>query len=285
MLNNTTLLRRPNWLNKKINISSCQKLSQLLSDLKLNTICQQAMCPNISECFSQRVATFLILGKTCTRNCRFCAVDSGIPQVPDPQEPARVAEAVKKLELRHVVVTSVTRDDLPDDGSGLFAATIKEIHKISKSTVVEVLVPDFKADVGAIREIVNAGPQIFAHNLETVPSLYQQVRSGASYRRSLEVLKIAKQLKPGIYTKSGLMVGLGESESEVLEALADLREIGCDFLSLGQYLSPSRKHFPVKEYINPRQFAFYKSAAQGLGFTHVESGPYVRSSYLACRYL
>ncbi len=286
--------RKPAWLNKKIDFRKCRDLDILFKDLNLNTICQQAKCPNISECFSQGVASFLILGNICSRDCRFCAVDKGIPQDVDFAEPKRVAEAVRILGLRHVVITSVSRDDLADGGASMFAETVIEIRKtrfadsarrVHKDATVEVLVPDFNAKVESIQKVVNAKPDIFAHNLETVHRLYVEVRKGADYIRSLNVLGAAKKLNKNIYTKSGIMLGLGENEQEVLDLFCDLRKTECDFLSIGQYLAPSFRHFKVREYIKPEKFLFYKNKARELGFGHIESGPYVRSSYLAHRYI
>lgn len=276
--------RKPAWLNKKIDFRKCRDLDILFKNLNLNTICQQAKCPNISECFSQGVASFLILGNICSRDCRFCAVDKGTPQDVDSAEPKRVAEAVRILGLRHIVITSVTRDDLANGGASIFVDTIIEIGKIDRGTVVEVLVPDFKGNIESIQKVINAKPDIFAHNLETIPRLYAEIRKEANYRRSLNVLESAKKLNKNIYTKSGIMLGLGEDEQEVLDLFCDLRKAECDFLSIGQYLAPSFRHFKVREYIKPEKFLFYKNKARELGFSHIESGPYVRSSYLAHRY-
>jgi len=278
-------MRKPPWLNKKINLKACHTLKLLLKDLKLHTICEEAGCPNISECFSKKTATFLILGDICTRNCRFCGVKKGKPCPVDEREPERVAEAVRRLNLRHVVITSVTRDDLPDGGAEQFAQTILSIKKVMPNIIIEVLIPDFKGNRQAIERVIKAGPDVIGHNIETVPRLYPDVRQAADYFRSLEVLKAVKTLSNGIYTKSGLMLGLGEEEGEVLEAFKALREADCGFLSLGQYLPPSSKSFPVKEYIHPDKFNYYKEKALSLGFLYVASGPYVRSSYLAEEYL
>lgn len=277
-------MKKPPWLNKKIDFKKCHTLKVLLKDLKLNTICQEASCPNISECFSRGVATFLILGDVCTRNCGFCGVKKGRPGAIDLEEPEHVAEAARRLNLRHIVITSVTRDDLPDGGAAHFAKTILGIRRKIKNITVEALIPDFKGNRGVIKKIIKAKPDIIGHNIETVPRLYPYVRQ-ANYLRSIDVLKTIKTLDNHIYTKSGLMLGLGEREEEVLEAFRVLREVNCDFLSLGQYLPPSLKHFPVKEYIQPDRFSFYKRKALELGFLHVASGPYVRSSYLAEEYL
>lgn len=278
-------MRKPPWLNKKIDLKACHTLKLLLKDLKLHTICEEAGCPNISECFSKKTATFLILGDICTRNCRFCGVKKGKPCPIDEEEPERVAEAVRRLNLRHVVITSVTRDDLPDGGAGQFAQTIISIKKTMEKITIEVLIPDFKGNRRAIERVIEAGPDVIGHNIETVPRLYPDVRQAADYFRSLEVLKAVKTLSNGIYTKSGLMLGLGEEEGEVLEVFKALRGADCDFLSLGQYLPPSLKAYPVKEYLHPDKFDYYKEKALSLGFLYVASGPYVRSSYLAEEYL
>ena len=257
----------------------------LLNDLKLNTVCQQASCPNIGECFSRGEATFMILGEVCTRNCRFCGIKKGEPGEVDSGEPERVAQAVKRLNLRHVVITSVTRDDLPLGGAEIFVRTISSIRKKSASATIEVLIPDFQLNYEAIKVVVDAKPEIINHNVETVPSLYDSIRPMAIYRRSLEVIGIVRKMDSRIFTKSGLMLGLGEKEDEVLEVFYDLRQASCDFLSIGQYLSPSLSHFPVKEYISPEKFIYYKKRAIQLGFLHVKSAPYVRSSYKAGEYL
>ncbi len=278
------MIKRPEWLNKKVHLKKCAELHNFLKSMDLNTVCREAMCPNISECSSQGIATFLILGKTCTRNCAFCAVSKGRPLAPDPQEPLNVAAAVKEMGLRHVVVTSVTRDDIQDGGASVFAETIKEIRKICADITIEVLVPDFLGIPSSIRKVVDAGPDIFAHNLETVPRLYTAARQMADYARSLDVIASAKGLNGGIKTKSGIMLGLGEREGEVMDLLADLRGVQCDFMSIGQYLAPSLKHYKVTEYVHPDRFEFYKAQAIALGFMHVESAPYVRSSYMASKY-
>ncbi len=279
------ILQKPAWINKKINLKDCKDVHSLLENLNLNTVCLQARCPNISECFSGGVATFLILGKTCTRSCNFCAVNKGIPKKVDLDEPHRVAEAVNRLKLKHVVITSVTRDDLPDGGASVFVDTIFQIRKINSKLRIEVLIPDFRGDCESIRKVIQAKPDVFAHNVETVPRLYAEVRKGARYIRSLEVLKISKKTDKSIYTKSGIMLGLGETEQDVRDVFSDLRKISCDFLSIGQYLAPSLKHVAVKEYITPEKFATYKREALKAGFLFVESAPYVRSSYRASRYI
>jgi lipoyl synthase len=276
---------KPSWLNKKIQLGACSEMKGLLRDMKLETVCEAASCPNIGECFSRSHATFLILGKQCTRLCSFCNVVKGVPLPPDAGEPARVALAVKKLALKHVVITSVTRDDLDDGGAGAFADTVLNIRKATPKVTIEVLIPDFKLSLDSLRAVAGSGPDIIAHNVETVPSLYSSVRRGSDYKRSLGVLDAIKKISPYIKTKSGIMLGMGEKEAEVVSVMSDLRAIGCDFLSIGQYLSPSKLHYPVKEYISPEQFAYYKEKALSMGFSHVESGPYVRSSYMAQEYL
>lgn len=258
-------------------------MRQLLGELRLNTVCQQALCPNISECFSCGQATFLILGKSCTRLCSFCNVDKTVPLPVDSDEPLRVAEAVQRLKLSHVVVTSPTRDDLPDGGASLYAATVQAIRAASPATRIELLIPDFQGDVSSLEAVVASRPDIIAHNVETVPRLYQ-IRSGADYHRSLEVLRACAGMAPEIRTKSGIMLGMGEAEAEVLQVISDLRDVGCAYLSIGQYLSPSRRHYPVQEYATPELFESLRLAALETGFSHVESGPYVRSSYHAGKY-
>ena len=276
---------KPEWLNKKISLKDCSAMKQSLRALGLNSVCEQAMCPNIGECFSAKVATFLILGKFCTRNCGFCNVQKAKPEKVDENEPERVARAVKQLGLRHVVITSVTRDDLTDGGAGIFADTVRRINQQASGLTIELLIPDFKFSLDALKTVAAACPRIIAHNLETVPSLYKVVRQGADYSGSLALLAKLKEIAPRVKTKSGLMLGLGEKPDEVISVMRDLRAAGCDLLSIGQYLAPSQKHYPVKEYIPPEQFDGYKEKAQALGFLHIESGPYVRSSYRAGEYL
>jgi lipoic acid synthetase len=284
-MTDSLLTKKPDWLKKKIDLNKCRDLHNLFSGLKLNTVCKQAQCPNISECFSAKVATFLILGNVCTRGCRFCAVKKGAPEKVDKDEPQRLVQAVEQLGLKHVVITSVTRDDLADKGAGAFADCIKALKLKDSSITVEVLLPDFKADKQLIRQVLDAGCDIFAHNIETVPELYSAVRQGADYEQSLRVLTFAKSIDKNIYTKSGIMLGLGETKQQVLDVLNDIRDTGCDFLSIGQYLSPSKNHYPVKKFIHPDEFAWFKNKALGIGFRHVESGPYIRSSYIASAYL
>ena len=277
------IARKPEWLRKQIRPSAHAEMERLLVELRLNTVCQEARCPNVTECFGQRQATFLILGTACTRLCTFCSVAKGAPLPVDPGEPARMAAAVARLELAHVVITSPTRDDLPDGGAAVYAATVKAIRRLSPATRIELLVPDFQGRRSSIARIGEAGPDVIGHNLETVPRLYS-IRPGADYRRSLEVLTTAKELSPATPTKSGLMLGLGERLDEVRDALADLKEAGCSYISLGQYLAPSRRHLPVVDFISPETFGHLRREALQLGFAHVESGPYVRSSYHASDY-
>ncbi|MDD5439840.1 MAG: lipoyl synthase [Candidatus Omnitrophica bacterium] len=279
-----TAVRKPAWLNKKINLGRGSDMKRFLAERGLNTVCQSALCPNIAECFGEGTATFLILGPVCTRGCKFCAVTPGVPDNVDPDEPRRVSEAVKRLGLKHVVITSVTRDDMPDGGAGHFNAVINAVRSLCAVTTIEVLVPDFNGRAESVRQVLNAAPDIFGHNLETVPRLYGEIRTGADYGRSLDVLKRAKAGRGTVRTKSGLMLGLGEQEKEVLEVLNDLSAAGCDYLCLGQYLAPSKKHYPVKEYVSPERFSALKTKAEKLGFLHVASAPYVRSSYRAAGY-
>lgn len=275
------ITRKPEWLNKKIDLKTHQQMGGLLKGLSLNTICREATCPNISECFSCGRATFLIMGTRCTRECSFCNVAKEIPEKPDSNEPANLAEAVKRLGLAHVVITSPTRDDLPDFGAGHFAETVKAVRKISPGTRIELLVPDFRGSQNSLKIIADVKPDIFGHNLETVSRLYH-IRKGADYQLSLELLKRASEL--GMLAKSGIMAGLGETEDEVEELMDDLREAGVEYFSIGQYLQPSRKHQAVAEFVKPEIFERYKELACKKGFRHAESAPYVRSSYMAEEY-
>ena len=251
-----------------------------MKDLSLHTVCEEANCPNLPECFGRGTATFMILGRQCTRNCTFCNVSHHPPAPVDPNEADHVAEAVKKLRLRHAVVTSVTRDDRPDGGAGQFAKVITAIRNETPGVTVEVLVPDFRGDRAALETVLEAGPDILAHNVETVPSLYPAVRPMADYRQSLEVLRQAADWGKS-FVKSGIMLGLGETENEVMKVLEDLRAVGCTHLSIGQYLAPSGRHCPVVAYVTPDQFAEWGKTARSMGFAHVASGPLVRSSYHA----
>lgn len=288
---------RPEWANKKIDLKSCGEVKAMLRGLGLGTVCEEALCPNIGECFSKRQATFLILGKNCTRQCSFCGVKRGSPTPVDPDEPDRVARGVERLGLKHVVITSVTRDDIPDGGASIFAETVMAIRnsviarpnevrpKQSQNITIELLIPDFNLNKEAILKVVLAKPDILAHNIETVPRLYAEARQGADYTRSLEVLRYIKECDPSMPVKSGIMLGLGEREDEVLKAFEDIARTGCDLLSIGQYLAPSKAHIQVKEYIPPDRFIYYKEKALAAGFNHVESGTYVRSSYHASEYI
>jgi len=276
------MTRRPPWLDRKVILSRHREMDRLLAERSLSTVCREACCPNISDCYGRGEATFLILGRECTRRCSFCAVGKGSPSPPDPDEPRRVAAAVRDLALSHVVITSPTRDDLPDGGSGHFAATVEEIRRHSPQTAVELLIPDFCGDRGAIGRVAASSPDVAGHNVETVPRLYA-VRDGASYERSLGVLRALAE--GGVqWVKSGVMLGLGETIDEVVRVMEDLRGAGCTLLSLGQYLAPSRHHQPVAAYIHPRDFDRLADLARSMKFSHVESAPYVRSSFNAGRY-
>jgi lipoyl synthase len=262
------------------------EVRRLLADLGLATVCSGAHCPNLPECYARGTATFLILGRRCTRSCRFCAIEKGPPEPLREDEPQAVAEAAARLGLRHVVITSVTRDDLPDGGAGHFARTIRAVRARLPQAVIEVLTPDFQGREESIAAVLDARPDIFNHNIETVPRLYPTVRPEADYRRSLAVLACATAGLSGraptrIYTKSGLMVGLGETDEEVRSAMRDLREVGCDILTIGQYLAPSPQHAPVVRFVEPAEFAAWESEARAIGFAAVAAGPFVRSSYQA----
>ena len=276
--------RKPEWLRIKLSTNGTYgQVKQALKTRHLFTVCEEARCPNIGECWSHGTATIMIMGDTCTRGCRFCAVKTGNPRGwLDPLEPLHVVETIRQLNLRYVVLTSVDRDDLPDGGAFHFARVIRYIKKTMPEVIVEALTPDFQGNVNSIRTVVESGLEVYAHNIETVRRLTPKVRDPrASYDQSLFVLKTAKEIKPGILTKSSIMVGLGETEEEVLEALRDLRGVGVDIVTLGQYLRPSPKHLPVVEYVSPQKFQWYKDRALEMGFREVFSGPLVRSSYRA----
>src|ERR1700688_4864252 len=279
----TTGHPRPQWLRVKFfNGPNYQDLKRIMRKLGLNTVCESARCPNMGECWEHRTATFMILGNICTRACGFCAVPSGRPAArPDAQEPERVAEAAQLMGLRYAVVTSVNRDDQPDGGAAIFARTIAEIRSRVPGCKVEVLIPDFRGDWQALETVVRARPDVLNSNTETVPRLYRQVRKGAIYERSLELLRRAKLLAPEMPTKTGLMLGLGETREEVLAAMQDLAAQGTDILTLGQYLQPTREHLPVERFVHPDEFAEFKKLGEQMGFAHIESGPLVRSSYHA----
>ena len=273
---------KPEWLRLRYHHSEeSQQVEKLLKKLNLNTVCRQALCPNHAECFGRKTATFMILGIHCTRNCRFCNVSYAKPQPVDADEPQRIGEAVACLGLKYVVVTSVTRDDLPDGGASHFAAVIRSIREKSPDTVIEVLIPDLQGNLNALKSISEAVPDVISHNVETVPRLYDTVRPQANYLRSLSIIKNISIEGCSTRSKSGLMLGLGEKWEEVLSVLEDLRAVGCSFITLGQYLAPSFDHHPVVEYIHPDMFDKYAEAARTLGFEHVASGPLVRSSYHA----
>ncbi len=279
----TKIQRKPEWLLKKIVFTQKKEVESQLKDIGIHTVCQEAMCPNISECFSNKNATFMILGDTCTRKCTFCNVSKGKPNGLDMQEPQKVAKAVKALGLRHVVITSVTRDDLRDGGATQFAKCVSAIKEMDKNITVELLIPDLKNDKDSLEIVANCGAQIIGHNIETVPRLYE-VRKGANYKRSLEVLKTLKEINPKVKTKSALMLGLGEREDELKEVLKDLLSAECTLLTMGQYLRPSKEHTEVVEYIKPQKFKEYGKLAREMGFEFVKSSPYTRSSYMAHEY-
>ncbi|MEJ2717516.1 MAG: lipoyl synthase [Deltaproteobacteria bacterium] len=274
--------RLPPWIRQPPpTASSLSVIRRRTYDKGLSTVCREARCPNQGECFRKGTATFLILGDRCTRNCRFCAVSHGPPVPLDREEPGQVAESVARLGLKHAVVTSVTRDDLPDGGASMFAATIGAIRSASPGTSVEVLVPDFQGSRAALMEVVGAGPEVINHNLETVPRLYESLRSGASYDRSVELLRRVRQFDSKIVTKSGIMVGVGETQQEVLALVRDLVDAGCRVLTIGQYLRPTKQHHPVDRYVTPEEFEELRELALGEGIEKVASGPLVRSSYRA----
>jgi lipoic acid synthetase len=275
-------LRKPPWLKKRIPpFRDLQKVKSILDGADLHTVCEEARCPNLGECFSGGMSTFLILGRVCTRDCGFCAVGHGIPVSPDETEPEKVAQAVQKMDLRYVVITSVTRDDLSDGGASLFAKTIRAIRASDPTIKIEVLIPDFKGDSSSLEIVLKQSPDVLNHNVETIPRLYPQVRPQANYKRSIDLLRRSKGDYPRIFTKSGFMLGLGETEQEVLELLGDLREGGCDFLTIGQYLQPRPDRLPVVRFIPPEEFEEFKRIGEKMGFKAVASGPFVRSSFHA----
>ena len=274
----------PSWFKVRIQSGPhYQEIRQLMDTHRLHTICEEARCPNIWECWNNRTATFLILGDICTRRCHYCSVTTGRPLTVDREEPQRVADAVKLLKLRHAVVTSVNRDDLADGGASLFADTIRQIRQENPTCTVEVLIPDFQGRQADVEVVMQAKPDILNHNIETVPRLFPSIRPQGKYRRSLEVLKWAKAM--GGRTKSGLMTGLGESDDEIRQVMRDLREVECEILTIGQYLQPTLQHAPVSRYSTPEEFEAFKQEGMALGFQHVESGPLVRSSYHAERHV
>src|SRR5580693_4487157 len=274
---------RPEWLRVKFfNGPNYQDLKRIMRTLGLNTVCESARCPNMGECWEHRTATFMILGNICTRACGFCAVPSGKPAgPPDEMEPERVAEAVERMGLRYAVVTSVNRDDQPDGGSEIFARTISEIRRRVPACKVEVLIPDFRGNWDALSTLMTAKPDVLNHNMETVPRLYRQVRKGALYERSLELLRRAGAMMPGLPTKTGMMLGLGETKEETVAAMQDIAAQGTHILTLGQYMQPTAEHLPIERYVHPDEFAEFKSLGEAMGIKHVEAGPLVRSSYHA----
>ena len=274
--------RKPSWLKVKApGGENYLRLKQRLQELNLHTVCQEARCPNIGECWEHGTATFMILGDVCTRNCAYCAVSHGRPPKYDIEEPSRVATAIAEMNLRHAVITSVDRDDLPDFGAYIFAETIRQIHERLATCSIEVLVPDFQGNEDSIRIVLEARPDIYNHNTETVPRLYKRARPGGRYERLLEIFRITKRLAPDIPTKTGIILGLGETNEEVVEVMKDLRSVDVDILTLGQYLKPSDNHIALDRYVTPEEFRSLYETGMSLGFRHVESGPLVRSSYHA----
>jgi len=280
--NSETHIKKPDWIRVKAPISNGYLATKdLINKAKLNTVCQSASCPNIGECWDKGHATVMILGDVCTRKCGFCNIKSGNPNAIDSLEPKRLAIAISQLNLKHVVITSVDRDDLIDGGALQFVSSIKEIRKISSRTTIEVLTPDFQRKIGALEKVINAKPDVFNHNLETVSRLYKKVRRGASYQHSLSILKLAKEIDPFVFTKSGIMVGLGETLKEIESLLYDLRGSSVDFVTIGQYMQPTKGHLPVVEYLTPTDFDYLKQLAYKMGFLLVSSSPLTRSSYHA----
>ena len=276
------ITKKPEWIRVKgVDESILNRMKGLLDQYHLHTVCESAVCPNMGTCFSAGTATFMILGTICTRNCSFCGVDGGKPLPPDSIEPLHVAQAAQDLGLRHVVITSVTRDDLPDGGAFQFAETVRQINRLLPEASTDVLIPDFQGSRDSLAVVMEARPDILAHNLETVPRLYATCRQQADYKRSLTILKYAKELGPGRFTKSGIMVGLGETREEILQVMQDLREVNCDFLTIGQYLRPSPAQIEVREFIRPEVFEEYRQLGEEKGFRYVASSPFVRSSFHA----
>ena len=277
--------RLPEWLTIRLpRPDTIKQVEQMMRSKNLHTVCESARCPNLPECWSKKTATFMILGDTCTRSCGFCAIKVGRGLTVNPDEPSDVAKVAADLGLKHIVVTSVARDDLPDQGSTQFALTIQELHKENPLCIVEVLVPDFKGNRWCVETVCAAKPEIFNHNIETVERLHTMVRPQAKYNRTLSVLSMVKEIDPAIYTKSGIMLGLGETQEEVVQTLEDLREIGVDAVTIGQYLRPTMRHLPVVEYIHPTVFKEYEKIGADMGFAFVASGPFVRSSYNAVEF-
>lgn len=275
----------PNWLTKRVpSPTTVREVEGMMRHARLHTVCESARCPNLGECWSHRTATFMILGDICTRNCGFCNIKVGRPGAPDPDEPRRLAEIAREMGLKHIVVTSVARDDMPDEGAGQFAATIRALRTVIPNAIVEVLTPDFKGKRWCVKTVTNARPDIYNHNIETVERLSPAVRPQAKYSRTLDVLQAVKQLDPAIHTKSGMMLGLGETRDEVLQTLRDLRQAGVEAITIGQYLRPTMHHLPVQEYIRPEAFAEYQRIGLEMGFLFVAAAPFVRSSYNAIEF-
>jgi len=272
---------KPEWFRVSYDQEAVSEILGMMDRLSLNTVCTEAHCPNISECFRKRSATFMIMGRNCTRNCRFCAVSKGALDALDPDEPENVARAAKEMGLRHVVITSVTRDDLPDGGAAHFADTVRAVRAALPGASVEVLIPDFQGAAESLDKVLSARPEVLGHNVETVPSLYSTVRPQADYKRSIGVLRYMKEQAPDLLTKTGIMVGLGETEDELKAVMRDLVDIGCDIMTIGQYLRPSKEHLEVVEYVRPETFARYKKLGEEMGIRFIASGPLVRSSYKA----
>jgi lipoic acid synthetase len=278
----TMPMRKPSWLKRNLPRGpEYEKIRSLLREKRLHTVCEEALCPNIWECFSSGTATFLIMGHNCTRNCKFCAVGHGKTESPDPGEPKRIAETAISLDLDYLVITSVTRDDLTDGGASCFAETVAAIREHMPEALIEILVPDFRGDRSSLRIVLEAGPHVLNHNVETVPRLYPVARPEASYDRSLGLLRRSGEIKAMIPTKSGLMLGLGETDDEIETTLRDIVDTGCSILTLGQYLQPSKKHLPVERFVPPDEFDKWRDYAHRIGFSAVASGPFVRSSYRA----
>ena len=281
-------LRRPDWLKVKLDTGDdYRELKRLVGASALNTVCEEARCPNLHECWNARTATFLLLGETCTRHCSFCSVGKGKPAPPDPDEPRRVAEAVASMGCRHAVLTSVDRDDLPDLGSGHWAATLSALRERNPDVTVETLIPDFQGERDALARVMAERPEVLSHNVETVPELYKPVRTDSSWERSLAVLRMAGEWRQDytVRVKTGMMLGLGETREQVIAAMEGVLATGCEILTLGQYLSPTRAHLPVKRFVPPEEFAELKELGEVMGFRHVESGPFVRSSYMAHKHV
>lgn len=275
-------LRKPEWLRiGSMDREKIHEIQKMLRQLKLHTVCEESMCPNIGKCFEKKTATFLVMGDICTRDCKFCDIKFGRPHPLDPEEPDHIAEATKKLGLKHVVITSVTRDDLPDGGAAHFAKITEKIRNYDQNLIIELLIPDLKGNEEHIKIIVDSKPDIINHNIEVIPRLFRKVTPQADYERSLKLLKLVKEMDPTIYTKSGLMVGLGETKEEVIELLKDLREVNCDIVTIGQYLKPPSSDLEIEEFVHPDIFKEYEKIAYELGFEFVASAPFVRSSFNA----